>query len=84
MQTINALDINDANAWDLPLGASVADNPLLGSLMALTQMHSKSVSGATITAGFPLVDHRLTPELFIRVALRAAFSSSGRWTRFRT
>ncbi|MFC3107476.1 type I secretion system permease/ATPase [Undibacterium arcticum] len=75
MQPIHALAISAADAWDLPPAASVADDPLLGCLMALTRMHNKPVSADTLTAGLPLVDHSLTPELFIRAALRVGFSA---------
>lgn len=73
MQPINALEISDA--WDLPRGASVVDDPLLDCLMTLTTMHGKPVSADTLTAGLPLVDHCLTPELFTRAAARAGFSA---------
>jgi ATP-binding cassette subfamily C protein LapB len=59
----------------LPPAASTADDPLLGCLLALTRLHNRPVSADTLTAGLPLVEHCLTPELFIRAAQRVGFSA---------
>jgi ATP-binding cassette, subfamily C, bacterial LapB len=48
---------------------------LLGCLLALARMLDKPVAADTLTAGLPLVDQRLTPELFIRAAARAGLSA---------
>jgi ATP-binding cassette subfamily C protein LapB len=74
MQPIDALAISDEE-WDLPPAASIADDPLLSCLVALTRMHNKPVSADTLIAGMPLVDNCLTPALFIRAASRAGFSA---------
>ncbi len=43
----------------------------LTCLLALAQLHHRQVSSSALTAGLPLIDGRLTPELFIRAAERA-------------
>ncbi|MBK4733834.1 type I secretion system permease/ATPase [Noviherbaspirillum pedocola] len=75
MQQTNALAVDEDGAWDLPPAASMADDPLLGCLLALTRLHNKPVSADTLTAGLPLVDHGLTPALFIRAAQRIGYSA---------
>jgi ATP-binding cassette subfamily C protein LapB len=75
MQQTNILSINDVDAWDLPPAASTADDSLLGCLLALTRLHNRPVSADTLTAGLPLLEHCLTPELFIRAAQRVGFSA---------
>lgn len=52
----------------------VAD-PLLESLVILTKLHNRPYSAAALKAGLPLVEHRFTPELFIRSAERAGFKA---------
>jgi len=60
--------------WDLPPPSSAADDALLGCLLVLARFLNNPVSADSLTAGLPLVDHRLTPELFIRAATRGARS----------
>jgi ATP-binding cassette subfamily C protein LapB len=48
---------------------------LLDSLVILTHIHHKPFSAQSLTSGLPLIDGKLTPELFIRAAERAGFSS---------
>jgi ATP-binding cassette subfamily C protein LapB len=55
--------------------ASVEPDTLLASLVILTRIHHKPYSAESLTAGLPLDNGRLTPELFIRAAERAEFSS---------
>lgn len=55
--------------------ASSEPDTLLESLVILTRIHHKPYSAESLTAGLPLIDGRLTPELFIRAAERAEFSS---------
>lgn len=74
MQPIDALAI-DEHEWDLPPSAGMIDAPLLNCLVALIRLHNKPVSADTLIAGLPLVDHCLTPELFIRAASRVGFSA---------
>ena len=46
------------------------DDPLLDGLLSLCAFHQKPASRATLSAGLPLADHRLTPELLPRAAAR--------------
>ena len=55
--------------------ASVIDDPLLESLVILTTLLERPHSGEALRAGLPLVDDRLTPDLFIRAADRAGLSA---------
>ncbi|MBX7273448.1 type I secretion system permease/ATPase [Stutzerimonas chloritidismutans] len=55
------------------------DDPLLDGLLSLCAFHQKPASRATLSAGLPLADHRLTPELLPRAAARAGLR--GRWLR---
>lgn len=52
-----------------------ADDPLLQCLVILVKLLNKPFSGAALTAGLPLPEHRLTPDLFIRAASRAGLSA---------
>jgi len=61
--------------WQLSPAACVADDPLLGCLLIVARMHNKPASADALTAGLPLVEHRLTPELFIRASVRAGLSA---------
>lgn len=47
----------------------------LECLLALARFHHRQVSPSAFIAGLPLVDGRLTPELFIRAAERAGLSA---------
>lgn len=50
-------------------------DPLLDCLVILTHFNERPFSGNALTAGLPLVKNRLTPQLFVRAAQRAGFSS---------
>ena len=50
-------------------------DPLLDALVMLTHIHHKPFSPQSLTAGLPLVDGKLTPELFIRAAEKAGFAA---------
>ena len=64
-----------AEAW--PASSETAiDDPLLGCLLVLCKAHGRPMSADSLTAGLPLVDHRLTPELFVRAAARAGISAA--------
>lgn len=47
----------------------------LTCLLALAQLHHRQASPSALTAGLPLIDGRLTPELFIRAAERAGLAA---------
>lgn len=48
---------------------------LLDSLVILTHIHHKPFSAESLTAGLPLIEGKLTPELFVRAAEKAGFSA---------
>jgi ATP-binding cassette subfamily C protein LapB len=50
-------------------------DPLLSALLILVELKHKTCSVVSLTAGLPLVNQRLTPELFIRAARRANLSA---------
>lgn len=61
--------------WDVPPAHQVAHDPLLGCLVILTRLEHNPFSPETLIAGLPLVDNKLTPELFVRAAARAGLSA---------
>ena len=61
--------------WPLPADGASRDDPLLGCLLLLTKLEHKPYSENALTAGLPLVNNRLTPDLFIRAANRAGLSA---------
>lgn len=50
-------------------------DPLLGCLIVMTKYYQRPMSAQALTAGLPLVNKRLTPQLFIRAAQRADLSA---------
>ena len=52
-----------------------SDDPLLAALIFFGKLHSRAVNAAGAVQGLPLVDGRLTPSLFPRVASRCGFES---------
>ena len=56
--------------WQLSPVTLTPDDPLLGCLLVVARMHERAASPDTLTAGLPLIDRRLTPELFLRAATR--------------
>lgn len=61
--------------WQIKAGAVPTDDPLLGCLVVLTRVEHKPFSPEALSSGLPLVDNRLTPELFVRAAARADLSA---------
>lgn len=51
------------------------DDPLLDCLLILCSLHNKPASRATLTAGLPLPEHRLSVELLPRAAARAGLQA---------
>jgi len=74
MSAADPPNILSSKSWKVP-NAHLLDDPLLGCLSFLAKFHSKSFSEEALKAGLPLVDHRLTPELFVRAAERAGFAA---------
>ncbi len=50
-------------------------DPLLDCLVMLTKIHGHPISAESLTAGLPLQNNLLTPELFVRAAERAGLSA---------
>jgi ATP-binding cassette, subfamily C, bacterial LapB len=61
--------------WELPSDARPACDPLLGCLVQITAQLGKPESPEALTAGLPVPDRGLTPELFVRAASRAGLSA---------
>lgn len=60
---------------DLEALSTSVDDPLLGCLLILGKMFNRPMSADTLRAGLPLIEHCLTPALFIRAAARAGVSA---------
>lgn len=50
-------------------------DPLLSCLVILAQQYHRPTSAGVLADGLPLVDHRLTPQLFVRAASRAGLAA---------
>ena len=61
--------------WSLHGEALLPDDPLTRCLVILTRIFHRPMSAQTLTAGLPLEDMRLTPDLFLRAAARAGLSA---------
>lgn len=70
-----APEIPEEDLWEIPPAHNVAHDPLLGCLVILTRIEHNPFSPDTLISGLPLLDNKLTPELFIRAASRAGLSS---------
>jgi ATP-binding cassette subfamily C protein LapB len=62
-------------AWQDSSSQATFEDSLLQCLVMLTKLFRNPCSATSLTAGLPLVNHRLTPELFIRAAERANLSA---------
>ncbi|MGE4348541.1 MAG: type I secretion system permease/ATPase [Candidatus Berkiella sp.] len=65
----------ETEKWETPAPHLVGHDPLLGCLMILTRLEHNPFSPEALIAGLPLVENKLTPELFIRASERAGLSS---------
>jgi ATP-binding cassette subfamily C protein LapB len=61
--------------WNADAAYLTHDDPLLACLTVLTKLLHKPHSPDSMVAGLPLVDNRLTPDLFSRAAERAGLAS---------
>ncbi len=52
-----------------------AEDSLLQCLLLIGKLHDHALSKESLRAGLPLVDNRLTPQLFVRSAKRAGFTA---------
>jgi len=66
---------NSDNEWPLEHRVKLPDDPLLQCLIIITKIFHHPFSEQSLTGGLPLVDGRLTPELFLRAAERADLSA---------
>jgi ATP-binding cassette subfamily C protein LapB len=64
-----------ANDWNITGNQEMHEDPLLDCLIILTKMYGRNASRASLSAGLPLVQNRLTVEIFTRAANRADLSS---------
>jgi ATP-binding cassette subfamily C protein LapB len=73
---MNSIDAN-ISAHSMNPGEDVDrhDDPLLDCLMLLAKFHGRPTTRTGLTSGLPLVQNRLTLELFSRAADRAGMSS---------
>jgi len=51
------------------------DDPLLLALLSVCKLLHSPHSADSLTSGLPLINHKLTPALFVRAAERAGFST---------
>ncbi len=61
--------------WQLGMETKIPFDPLMDSLIILTKHYDHPFSAHVLSAGLPLVNNRLTPELFSRAAERADLSA---------
>jgi len=61
--------------WEMPAVHHISHDPLLECLVILTRLEHNPFSPETLIAGLPLLNNKLTPELFIRAAARANLSA---------
>ena len=64
-----------AAGLDLPKETMLPDDALTSCLVILTRLFHNPFSAQAVTAGLPLDNSRLTPELFPRAAARAGLTS---------
>ena len=69
--TISPKPLSSTAPAATPSPSSDSDDPLLTCLLQVAALHDIACSANALVAGLPLVDQRLTPELFIRAAARA-------------
>jgi ATP-binding cassette subfamily C protein LapB len=75
MQANEQIPGAQSRSWSMPKEALLPDDPLVNCLVMLTRLRNQPHSAQSLTAGLPLVESRLTPELFARAARRANLSS---------
>jgi ATP-binding cassette subfamily C protein LapB len=61
--------------WNISENQDMHEDPLLDCLIILTKIYGRNISKASLSAGLPLIQNRLTVELFSRAANRADLSS---------
>ncbi|MCU7834876.1 MAG: type I secretion system permease/ATPase [gamma proteobacterium symbiont of Taylorina sp.] len=68
------MTIEEATEADIVTNESL-DDPLLGCLLIITKLENNPRTADELISGLPLVDNRLTPELFSRAAKRVGIQS---------
>ncbi|MGW8287726.1 MAG: type I secretion system permease/ATPase [Desulfobulbales bacterium] len=63
------------SGWNIGGDIDTHDDPLLDCLMQLVKLHGRSATRSSLSTGLPLVQNRLTVELFPRAASRAGLSA---------
>ena len=61
--------------WGIPSAKRLSIDPLLDSLVLLTEHFGNPCSAKALQAGLPITNHILSPELFPQAAQRAGLSS---------
>ncbi len=61
--------------WTTGNDSTLLDDPLADCLETLARLHGRPVSRTALRAGLPLVDNRLTVEIFARAAARAGMAA---------
>lgn len=61
--------------WEIPYDGSAHDDPLLGCLLVIAKLEHLSCTRESLVSGLPLVNNRLTPDLFVRASRRAGMSA---------
>ena len=74
-ETPHVASVAEDADWDAEALSGGRDDPLLASLVTLTGLLERPMSAGALTAGLPLPDDGLTPELFIRAAGRAGLTA---------
>ncbi len=67
--------VASGQGWNICGDEAVLDDPLTDCLLQLARIHNLDVSRRVLRAGLPLVDDRLTVELFGRAAERIGLAS---------
>lgn len=66
---------SEASNHEGGLNRNQGDDTLLSCLLMMTRLKDTPCSETSLIAGLPLVDQRLTPELFVRAANRAGLEA---------
>jgi ATP-binding cassette subfamily C protein LapB len=67
--------VREGKPWKAPAQPLSPDDPLVKCLVLLTRFFNRPFSEETLCAGLPLIDSKLTPELFVRAAERAGLAA---------
>lgn len=68
-------DNNENNDWEITQPEPPINDPLLACLVYCTRLFNKPLTAAQLTAGLPIIDSGMTPDMFIRAAERAHYAA---------